>query len=622
MTLAGTSIGLTVSGSLTFQATNFSATYTGVTTFNATTTGKIITTNGVAFVGAVTLNGVGGGWTLGSALTCSGTFTLTNGTFDTSSSGNYALTCNLFSSSNNNVRTINLNASTITLQGTGSPFNTLSSGNLTFNAGTSQFNFNGSSLNFIAVSKTFYNVSFLNTAIATVNIAGGNTFNNLLFTGRTTIGIGSLNISGDLTINGTLTIGAGTSAAYRLFFKSNNAGVTRTITTTAIASLSDVDFKDIIAAGASGTWSGTRLGDAKGNSNITFSAAKTVYFGAASGDWGAVAPGTWSLTSGGALADAAFPLVQDTVVFNSTAPSASSTVTINANYNIGTVDMSVRTANAMTLSCPNSPLIFGNWINGTATTISGGGSFAFNNNTANQTITSAGRSFGVSCSNVKGTFTLQLLDAFTSTSAYTLGDGTFDLNGKTCTVFTFSVGGTTKTLALNGGNLVCTNSGTCFSVNSPTGFTCTGGGASTITLSSTNPKTFDGGSSTYPCTLLLQNSAAGGTHTIVGSNTFNTITSGVQGLTISFTAGTTTTFINDFICGIGSTIQSTTAATHTLSKASGIIYIVGTAGIYNSNATGGASWYAGSGSADAGGNSGWIFTNPPSTATSNFLVFF
>ena len=69
MTLAGSNIGLTISGSLTFPATNFTRSYTGTTTFNATTTGKTVTTNGVAFGSGVTFGGSGGGWTLGSALT-------------------------------------------------------------------------------------------------------------------------------------------------------------------------------------------------------------------------------------------------------------------------------------------------------------------------------------------------------------------------------------------------------------------------------------------------------------------------------------------------------------------------------------------------------------------------
>lgn len=123
MTLAGTSIGLTVSGSLTFQATNFTRTYTGATTFNATTTGKTVTTNGVAFGGAVTFNGVGGAWALGSALTTSTTITttLTNGTLDLQS---YTLSTGLFSSSNSNTRTIAFGTGQISCTGTGTAWST------------------------------------------------------------------------------------------------------------------------------------------------------------------------------------------------------------------------------------------------------------------------------------------------------------------------------------------------------------------------------------------------------------------------------------------------------------------------------------------------------------------
>jgi len=123
MTLAGTNIGLTVSGSLTFQATNFTRTYTGTTTFNATTTGKTVTTNGVAFGAAVTFNGVGGGWTLGSALTVptGNTTTLTNGTLNFAS---YTLSTGLFNSSNSNTRTIAFGTGQISCTGTGTVWTT------------------------------------------------------------------------------------------------------------------------------------------------------------------------------------------------------------------------------------------------------------------------------------------------------------------------------------------------------------------------------------------------------------------------------------------------------------------------------------------------------------------
>jgi len=63
----------------------------------------------------------------------------------------------------------------------------------------------------------------------------------------------------------------------------------------------------------------------------------------------------------------------------------------------------------------------------------------------------------------------------------------------------------------------------------------------------------------------------------------------------------------------------------TLSKSSGIVS-VDYLSIQDSNATGGATWYAGANSVDAGNNTGWIFTAPPgpapSAATGNFFLFF
>ena len=216
MTLAGTSINLTVSGSLSFPATNFTRSYTGTLTFNATTTGKTVTTNGVLINVAVTFDGVGGAWTLGSAFSCgTNNLTITNGTFDTSSSGNYSVTAGTLLSSNTNTRTINLNASTVTLSISVNAINFTTSTNLTFNAGTSTINLSSISANLNGGSKTFYDVSFTSTALSTPSITGANTFNNLTLTGRTTVGIGTLSISANQTINGTLTC-AGASAVRQI----------------------------------------------------------------------------------------------------------------------------------------------------------------------------------------------------------------------------------------------------------------------------------------------------------------------------------------------------------------------------------------------------------------------
>jgi len=632
MTLAGTSIGLTVSGSLTFQATNFTRTYTGTTTFNATTTGKTVTTNGVAFGSAVTFDGVGGAWTLGSALSASSqTITVTNGTFDTSSSGNYAVSVGALSSSNSNIRTINLNTSTVNLNAAGSITFTTST-NLTFNAGTSTINLGNATPTFQGSGLTYYNVSFTFTGILSASINGANTFNNLSIAGQTSPSLVQYSISANQTINGTFTVSAGTASAYRVAVFSNTFYTPRTLTCAAV-SLTDVDFRDITIAGAASPATGTRIGNAKGNSGITFTTAKTVFYGqTGSANWAATGSGSWSATSGGALDATMFPLPQDTAVFPAaTYPASGSTTTINGAFFIGTIDMSLRTSNTMTLANgSNACSIFGNWINGTGITLSGTGLLFFYGQTTQQ-ITSSAKTFTqpITINSVGGTFQLQ--DALITGTGVTttLTNGTLDLNGFTYTVGTrFTTATGTKNLTFNGGTLVCpTANTTSFNNAAPTGFTTTAGtGTGAISMTAATAKTFVGGGSTFNCTL---NQGGAGTLTITGSNTFSNITNTYKSTgatSIFFTVGTTNTFADWNASGESTrllTITSTTISNHTLSKSSGTVsadflYIA------RSTATGGASWYAGANSTDAGNNSGWIFTAPPapSGSNSNFLMFF
>jgi hypothetical protein len=636
MTLGGGStIALNVSGSLTFPATNFTRTYTGTTTFNATSTGKTVTTNGVAFGGAVTFDGVGGGWTLGSALTTTGALTVTNGTFSTTAS-NYAVTAGYLYSDYSTLRTINLNASTVTLSDNSGVYIPTTT-NLTFNAGTSTINLSNASAEIASGGLTFYNVAFTSTAPTFLDITGVNTFNNLTFASRTTVGRSALSFDANQTINGTFTVSASTAAAYRTQISSTSIGATRTLTCASIAAMTDVDFRDITIAGAHGTLSGTRLGNGKGNSGITFPAAKTVYYRQlSSNDWGATGSGSWSATSGGALDATQFPLAQDTAVFPAaTYPAFGSTTTINAGYYIGTIDMSLRTSNTMTLANGTfNVLVIGNWINGTGITLTGSGAISFLGR-ATQTITSAGRSFsqGLSFSNPSGSVTLQ--DALTQglTVVTTLNQGTLDLNGFTCTIgtrFTTGTGTGTKNLTFNGGTLVCQDpSTTAFNNTSPTGFTTTAGtGTGTISMTAATAKTFVGGGSTFNCTL---NQGGAGALTITGSNTFSNITNTVQPASVLFTAGTTSTFSSFSLSGTAGnliTIGSVTAASHTLSKASGTVsssYL----SISNSTATGGATWEAltANGNVNGGNNTGWIFNYilafiyETATATDSVLSF-
>jgi hypothetical protein len=477
MTLAGTAIGLTVSGSLTFPATNFTRTYTGITTFNAITTGKTITTNGRTFGQAVVMDGVGGAWTLGSALDIgTNTLQLTNGTFDTSAS-NYAVTAGAFFSSNSNIRTINLNASTITLSGSSGWFMQTST-NATLNAGTSTISLSNSVPTFAGGNLTYYNVSFTSTA-ATSSIKvidGANTFNNLTFSTIASAGLNIINIGANQTINGTLTIN-GANGNQRQFISSSVTGTTRTLTCAAIAGMTDVDFKDTTIAGAHGTLSGTRLGDCGGNSNITFVAGVNKYWNlAAGGNWSAVA---WALSSGGAISAANFPLAQDTVIIGNTGLNTSATITINSNWNIGTLDTSTRT-NAMTLASSTfSPTFYGNFTYGSGVTPTGTGTYTFSNR-ATKTLNSGGKTFTQPVTIDAPGGGIQLLTnnlTLGSTLTTSLTRGTLDLNNLTLTTGFFNSSNlNTRTIAFGTtGQITLTgNATTVWTTGTTTNLTTTG----------------------------------------------------------------------------------------------------------------------------------------------------
>ena len=568
MTLAGASIGLTVSGSLEFPATNFTRTYTGTTTFDATTTGKTITTNGVAFGGGVTLNGVGGEWTLGSAFSCgTNTLILTDGTFDTSSVGNYSVTVGSFSSSNSNTRTINLNASTVT--SSASWFLTNAT-NATLSAGTSTISLSASSGALNGGGLTYYNVSFTSTVGtgSTKSITGANTFNNLTFSTIAGIGLNNISIGADQTINGTFTVN-GSNGNRRMFVRSDIIGTSRTLTCAAIASMTDVDFRDITIAGAHGTLSGTRLGDCGGNSNITFDAGVDKYWNlAAGGNWSATA---WALSSGGSVADVNFPLAQDTVIIENTGLNTSATITINAFYNIGNFDASTRT-DAMTLAATSvGATFYGNFTYGSGVTSSGTGTYTFSNR-ATKTLNSGGKTFTQPIVIDAPGGGIQLLTNNLTNSQYaTLTRGTLDLNNLTLTTFGFiSSNSNTRTIAFGTGNISCSGTGTTvWTTVTATGLTTTGTQVVNVTSSGSSAMSVFSGALSEANSISFN--FTGGTYalTFLGS-------SGHTARDIDFTgfAGTwnitrTVTIYGNLTLSTGMTL-STTSFTTTFGATSGV----------------------------------------------------
>lgn len=572
---------ISVVGSVTLSA-GMSYSHTGTMTFLGTGT---LTTAGKT-IGPVTVNNAAITLTLGDALTCVGNFRVTAGNFITN---NYNVTAGALLSTGTSTRSIDLGSSTVNLS---SSFTALSfTSSLSFVPGTSTIIVSNSLTTFSGGNKTFSTVNFTATSASRRIINDSNTFGNLSFAGQGSAGVGVVQISSNQVVTGTFTASPGVGPEARTFFQSYAIGSTRTLTCNSFAAGSaDVDFRDISIAGAASPISGTRFGDCKGNSGITFDSPKTVFFrSAASANWGGTA--SWSFTNGGAASSSAFPLAQDTAVFPSSPtpyPSSGNIVTLNASYNIGTIDMSARTSNTMTLDNVSwTSAIYGNWINGTGTSFSGTGTWTFAGR-GSQTITSAGRTFTpvISFDSPNGTVTLQ--DAFISSNSISLISGTFDAANYNITLTSnagvSSTGNEVRVLAIGSATWIVPRNSDSWTV-SGTNLTVTGTGV--IRLTGTSAKTFAGGGiQTYPT--ISQGGA--GTLTITGSNKFANITNTVIGR-VQFTAGTTNIFDAFNLSGTaGNLLQlgSTTTSQATLQK--------------------GSAWQMGANSTNAGNNTGLSFT--------------
>lgn len=579
-------------------------------------TGTITFTNGGVTTESIVVNNSNGiVLSLGAAIATSGSFTLTAGTVTTN---NFNVTvAGTLGSISTGVRTFNLGSSTVTAAVVDIAITT----NLTFNVGTSAIFITNGGL--YSAGLTFSSVTFT-AAMFSAEITGANTFSNLTFAGRTLVGITPITLNASQIVTGSLTFSAGAAARCRLFVQTPNRSTPRTLTCAAFSG-TDVDFRDITIAGAAAPVSGTRLGDCKGNSGITFPAAKTVYWNLSGSQlWSADG---WALTPGGAVSTANFPLAQDTAVFTSTSPASGALISLGADYNIGTIDMSARTSNLMTFNTSSYiPKIYGNWVNGTGTTMLGTNILMFEAR-GTQTITSAGVSFvqKFRLNMVGGE--LRLLDALTNTAADPTVDlvyGTLNLNGYTLTLsnagsaFTSTNSSSPVTLAVGSGTLVIAGSGGC-SVSQVTTVTGTG----TISFTSASAKSFSARyNKTYTVTI---NQGGAGALSILGDgNTFANITntySATGATSVLFEAGSSNSFTAFNLTGTAGkvcTLGSTTSSQSSLTKLS--------------------TWYMGANSTDAGNNTGLTFSagggidylsvsyingvTPNASGGTNFFAFF
>lgn len=163
-----------------------------------------------------------------------------------------------------------------------------------------------------------------------------------------------------------------------------------------------------------------------------------------------------------------------------------------------------------------------------------------------------------------------------------------------------------------------TGAGTAWNLSDTTNLTLNTD-TSTISMTGSSPHTFEGGSQTY------YNLNVGGTGdlTIVGNNTFNEISDSVDGSTVYFTAGSTTTtdaFTVDGGVGDLILLRSTTPGSVWFLEQStgsvGITYV----DIQDSDASGGATFQCING-VNSGNNTGWQFIDSGGSG-GNFFIFF
>lgn len=571
----------------------------------------------------VTFDGSSGGGTVTVTAT-QAVISITSGahTGTLNTNGQTITTTGSFTISGTGTRTITLGASSINCASWQAGTTT----NLTFNANTSTITTTGQFFN--SGGLTYNNVVITGSGS---DMSGSNTFANLTRTGAASKTAKMYVASGATqTITGTLTL-TGNSLINRLLISSSSAsgvahfGTSATFNAAAV-SISNCDFQDITAAGAASPFTGTSIGNALGNTNITATTSVTRYWVAFSGgNWDATT--SWSSSSGGASGDSV-PLCHDTVVIDANSiTSASRTITANMPRFGAGIDFT-GVLNTPALSITTIGTVFGalTWVSGMTIT-STANTLNFNARSS-VTFTTGGLTANIPIiiTAFGGTIT-QSGHLTTGTSrTVTLTDGTLNLNNNNLTTGLFSSSGsTTRTLTMGSGTVELTGTGTVWSMATVTGLTLTAN-TSTIKITdiSATARTFAGGGKTYNN---LWSSAEDGTATltITGSNTFLDFRDdGSAAHSILFTAGTTTTLKTFTVSGTPGaliTIGSVTAASHTLASIEDAVISKDYLSISRSTATPASIWYAGVNSIDGGNNSGWTFTVPPVVASGFFSLF-
>lgn len=548
------SLTTTGTGSLTFAST------TAVISIGDGTAGLANVALSIATTSTITLTGIGTINFISTSATqqtvTSGGKTLPNLTFGASSASSYQLQDNLtftgaimthtfgtldwngktlsgasYTSNTSNIRTLTTGAATVTFTAASTAW-TLQSANMTITANTAVVTCTGTFPSMTMGSANYNGMSFtLNGLTSTTTWSGNPTgFGTLTLSGTANVLDGWAS-AGNISC-ATLVVSGNSVNLNRFLVSSTVMGTNITITVSTSFTFTNVDFMDITAAGAAGTWTGTSMGDAQGNSNITFTSAFDHYKVGGAGNFSSTT--MWSTTSGGS-SGSAVPLPQDKVIMD--ANSGSSALTVDL---VRAGKDWVLTGYTGSVSMVASYLSYGNLTLGSGMGNFGSGSGIRTLTLAgrgSQTITSNGKAFGLSTNitfdSFGGSYQLQDNLTISNNGIQTVGlnHGTLDLNAKTitCDIFT-STNSFTRSILMNGAaiNLATAGGNTIWNIGVSTGMTFTGlTGTINMTFAAGTSRIFAGGGLAYG-TVNYTVANSPGILNFSGANYFDTLNIGSQ----------------------------------------------------------------------------------------------
>jgi len=187
---------------------------TGAWNFHGQGTTQILDVNTATFVPPITIDSATGTLQLAEDTTCSGTVTLTSGTLDLN---NRTLTCNIFSSTNTNLRSIAFGIGNITTTGTGTVWTTAAVTNFSY-TGTPTINISNNSATAATVTTgamTEAQSLNFNYTIGTYTLteSNNNVYRSVNFTGFAgTSAVTARTVFGNYTLSTGMTLSASTSA--------------------------------------------------------------------------------------------------------------------------------------------------------------------------------------------------------------------------------------------------------------------------------------------------------------------------------------------------------------------------------------------------------------------------